>query len=526
MAEKSFKLIEVVLYLIIFASFSYVPCKHALHMFQQNRYELYRYSKWLFNKNNIRPYKSIIYIVLVLLIGTFFKKYANILCLFVTVCFAIYLLQEEIQRKYIKDLVITSRVKRQIVVMALLLLLMIYSLINIFNADIVGIICLILPYLLIYLVALITWPIEYLVRKHYENQARSIIDNMDNLIKVGITGSYGKTSTKNIINDIINQNLFTLITPASYNTPMGITRTIREQLKPIHEVFICEMGADKLGDITYLMDFIKPKYGIVTSIGPQHLNTFHGMENIINEKMQEIEMLPSDGVGFINLDNEYIKQYKIKNNCKIVSVGIDNKDADLVAENIKYSKDGSSFTLKYNDKNYKLNTILLGKHNITNILLGIALALQLGIDIKQIVKNVSNVKQVEHRLQVKNINGFTFIDDAFNSNPVGSKMALDVLEMMPSKRIIVTPGMIDLGKNQDYINKEFGKYMLGKADFVILVGQIQSKAIYDGLVEADYDMNNVLVVNNVKEAFDYIYQHFSSKDTILLENDLPDAFNV
>ena len=526
MVERTFTLIEIILFIVIFASLSFVSCKHALHMFQQNRYELYRYSKWLFNKNNIRPYTSIIYIVLVLLINTFFKRYGTLLCLFVSVIYTIYLLEKEIKTKYIKDLVITSRVKRQIVVMSILLIIFIYLLIHVFSVDIVGIICLFLPYLLIYLVALITWPVEYLVRKHYENQARDILANMDNLIKVGITGSYGKTSTKNIINDIINQNYFTLITPASYNTPMGITRTIREQLKPIHEVFICEMGADKVGDISYLMDFVKPKYGIVTSIGPQHLNTFHSIENIINEKMQEIELLPEDGTGFINLDNEYIRNYKIKNNCEIISVGIDNKDADLVADNIKYSKDGTSFTLKYNGKNYKLSTALLGKHNITNILIGIALALKLGIDIKQIVKNVGSIRQVEHRLQVKKINDITFIDDAFNSNPVGSKMALDVLEMMPGKRVIVTPGMIDLGEDQDRINKEFGKYMLGKTDYVLLVGHMQTRTIYDGLLESGFDMNNVLVLSNVKEAFDYIYKHFSSRDTILLENDLPDAFNV
>ena len=106
--------------------------------------------------------------------------------------------------------------------------------------------------------ALITLPIEELIKKYYENDARKILDSYNNLIKIGITGSFGKTSTKNIINDIINQQFLTLITPASYNTPMGITRTIREHLKPIHEIFVCEMGADKVGDIEYLMNFVKP----------------------------------------------------------------------------------------------------------------------------------------------------------------------------------------------------------------------------------------------------------------------------
>ena len=157
----------------------------------------------------------------------------------------------------------------------------------------------IMSYLFVYPWSLITMPMEEGIKNRYENDAREILkgDN-DSLLKIGITGSYGKTSTKNIINDIIADNMYTLITPASYNTPMGITRTVREMLKPTHEVFVCEMGADKVSDISYLMDFVKPKYGVVTSIGPQHLNTFHNIDNIIKEKMQEIEMLPPDGVRF------------------------------------------------------------------------------------------------------------------------------------------------------------------------------------------------------------------------------------
>ena len=193
---------------------------------------------------------------------------------------AVYLLINENKKTYIKDLVLTARVKRQIVLMTVLECALILIGMRYLPADILGICAIFFPYLIIYPLALLTEPLEYLIKKYYENDARKILNQNSRLIKVGITGSYGKTSTKNIVTDIISDHLFTLMTPASYNTPMGITRTIREMLKPIHEVFICEMGADKAGDISYLMDFVKPKYGIVTSIGPQHLNTFTSMENI------------------------------------------------------------------------------------------------------------------------------------------------------------------------------------------------------------------------------------------------------
>ncbi|MBP5280175.1 MAG: UDP-N-acetylmuramoyl-tripeptide--D-alanyl-D-alanine ligase, partial [Erysipelotrichaceae bacterium] len=190
------------------------------------------------------------------------------------------------------------------------------------------------------------------------------------------------------------------------------------------------------------------------------------------------------------------------------------------------TKNGSSFDVKIGRKNYHFETSLLGKHNITNILIGIAIAMELGIEIEDIVKNVKRINQVEHRLEVKKINGYTFIDDAFNSNPVGSKMALDVLQMMDKQRVIVTPGMIDLGEKEDEINKGFGAYMKDKADKVILVGEKQTRKILEGLLESGFAPEDIIVKDNVREAFDYIYANFTTKDTILLENDLPDAFNV
>ena len=514
--------------LLLLFCLTYVFSKNALHMFQQQRYELRRYSLWFSNKNNIHFSLILIYPIIAILFSLIFKHslVSEIICMILVILYSYYYLKKEVQKQYIKPLVLTNRVKRQIVCLFILLLLTFILCLKVSTFALASILAIFIPYLLIYPMALITLPIEELIKKYYENDARKILDSYNNLIKIGITGSFGKTSTKNIINDIINQQFLTLITPASYNTPMGITRSIREHLKPIHEIFVCEMGADKVGDIEYLMNFVKPNMGVVTSIGPQHLNTFKTQENIIIEKMKEVEMLPSDGVAFINLDNEFIANYEIKNTCKVVSIGINNKKADYVAKDIIYSKDGSEFNVSINKKVYKFKTSLLGQHNITNILLGIAIAYELGIKVEDIVKNVSRIRQVEHRLEVKKINGLTFIDDAFNSNPVGSKMALDVLKLMPEKRVIVTPGMIDLGKRQDEINYEFGKYMKGKADLVLLVGEKQTSEIYRGLKDAKFDMDNVLVFKTVKEAFAYIYKNLSSKDSILLENDLPDAFNV
>ena len=236
-------------------------------------------------------------------------------------------------------------------------------------------------------------------------------------------------------------------------------------------------------------------------------------------------MLDEKGFGVINLDNEYIAQYKIKNPVRVVSVGIKNHDADYVAYDIDYDENGSSFKVMIDGEEYVFETVLLGEHNIMNVLIGIATAFNMGVKPADIQSSVARIKRIEHRLELKKINGYTFIDNAFNSNPVGCKLSLDVLKKMHGRRVIVTPGLIDLGEKEYEYNYDFGLYMKDRADYVLLVGKVQTKPIYDGLMKSGFDSNNIIVFDSVKEAFDYIYQHFTHEDTILLENDLPDAFS-
>lgn len=513
--------------------FMAVPVLHILHMFQQNRYETGRLTNWI--KNQLKDLKRLRKWLLIDAFALALSFISNetfkmlVVYWFILIASALMMhFEAKRSKKYIKPLNYTSRVIRQILVMVLLNLIWLivwvifvprsfYNL-AIFVASWIN-------WLLVYLMAWITSPIEALVKKYYMKLAKDILKKHSAKI-IGITGSYGKTSCKNILQAILSERFYSLMTPASFNTPMGITITIRTMLKPLHEVFICEMGADHVGDISFLMDFVQPQYGIVTSIGPQHLQTFKSMENIIHEKMQMIEKLPTQGVGVLNKDNEYIRNYQIQNSCHIVWYGIDEKDVDYRAEEISYSQFGSTFTVVDKENNrIKFTTRLLGKHNIANILAAIALGKEMGISYEQLQEAVEKVQYVEHRLQLKKINGYIFIDDAFNSNPVGSSMSLEVLSMMNGRRFIVTPGMIDLGEKQAEMNKAFGMKMKGCVDEVILVGEKQTAPIVEGLKESGFDMNEVHVVKTVKEAFSLVWQNATPQDTILLENDLPDAFN-
>ncbi len=521
-----------IIYLCLIVLAGIIPAKHALHMFQQNRYEPGRFTVWI--EDNIEGgTKRAAIPSIVILVFAFFCMHLDtntvlFVCCLIALLLAVYLFLKERKASYIKPLKYTGRVIRQIIVLSILyllfeiLFLLMYRRMNLWLMlafSYFG------PWILIYPMSLLTSPIESMVKKWYINDAKRILNEHTGLTKIGITGSYGKTSTKNVIQSVVSEQFNSLMTPASFNTPMGITITIRSHLKPIHNVFVCEMGADHVGDITELMEFVQPQIGVVTSVGPQHLSTFGTQENITKEKMQMIERLPSNGLGVLNYDNPFIKGYQLENNVPVLTYGIQETNVDYHATQIEYGPYGSKFIVEHNDEKIPFETKLLGELNILNILSAIVVARHLNVPWPTIQKGVRTMKQVEHRLEMKRMNGRTFIDDAFNANPSGAKMSLDVLSLMPGKRVIVTPGMIELGDKQDEINRAFGAQMKDRTDLVILVGLKQTRAIYEGLQLSGYDMKNVHVVETVKDAFQIVYQSTDGKDTILLENDLPDAFN-
>lgn len=532
-------MIELLRITVFIVAFLYVAneTKHALHMFQQNRYDLGRYTYWVSKQE--KPYKIIlntlvheslmiaIFVVSLVFPMTDIFLLSIYLIIMLVISYLNYLQEKNVH--YIKPLVITARVKRQIAVMIILNILyfgVVFAKANVQYYSVLIAIANPLQWVFIYLMALITMPIEYGVHHYFLHDAKKILRKHSDLKIIGITGSYGKTSSKHVLQEILAEEYYSLMTPGSFNTPMGITMTVRNELQPIHQVFVCEMGADKVGDIDFLMKFVAPKYGVLTTIGPQHLQTFHTMENIINEKFKIIEDLPKDGVGFINLDNEYIRNYTIKNTCRIVSFAIDNENADFRASNIIYTPNGSTFEITIKDKGtYPFETRLLGKHNISNIIAAVAVGYELGISVEELQRAVSRVKYVEHRLQVKKQFSQTWIDNAFNSNPVGAGMSLEVMKMMPGRRFILTPGLIDLGEKQEEFNKEFGKKMKGCVDEVYLIGPSQTKPIYEGLEESGFDMEHVKVFNSIQDAFTQVRSRSNPGDTILLENDLPDAFS-
>lgn len=374
-------------------------------------------------------------------------------------------------------------------------------------------------------------PVEALVQSYYLGSARRKIRRLDRLLTIGITGSYGKTSTKHFMATILSERYNVLMTPGSYNTLMGVTRVIRESLGEEHEIFICEMGARYRGDIRDLARLTLPKMGVITSIGPQHLETFGSIDNIIKTKFELVEELPPDGVVVLNGDNEYCFNYAyaFAGGRRVLFYGYEKVTPDFYvwAEDIKVTSKGSEFTVKTVDgREFRCHTLLLGRHNISNILAAIAVALELGLTPKEIVRGVRRLEPVPHRLQIiRTAAGVTVIDDTFNSNPVGVREALACLrEMDGGKKIVVTPGMVELGEIEYEENKKLGGLLAEVCDHVILVGKKRSKPIFEGLLEAGFPEDKVKVVSSLKEAKAYISGILRAGDIVLFENDLPDNY--
>ncbi len=522
--------------LIIYIIHIFIISTKSLHMLQQNRYNRgFRYIKWIIRnfKENFINFNLLFFIFILTILNDTLNSISSYLFILVLL-FITYVFMEDRKKDVTKlPLKYTARIQRIIITSTILYLIPCFIMFINFDENNLSIYYLILGilsylnYFIILLVNFINRPIEKIVGMHFEKMAKNKLASMNNMEVIGVTGSYGKTSTKNVLYDILNIKYNVYKTPANYNTPFGLMITINNFLDIYNDYFIAEMGACKRGDIKELCDLVKPKYGILTRVGLAHLETFGSEENIQKTKFELIESLPTDGIGILNGDDEKQLSYKVENNCTIKWIGIDNHNVDCYATDIELSSKGTKFKVKFKDEKdtFDFETKILGRNNIYNILAGITLGKELGISIKDLIRAVKRVTPVEHRLSMTKYYDINIIDDAYNSNPMGCKMALEVLKMMPGKRIVVTPGMIEIGSKEDEVNKEFGREIALSADEVILIGEEKTKPIYEGLIEKKYDKTKIHILNDVMAAFPLMLKLKEGETYVLLENDLPDSFN-
>ena len=513
---------------------SVLVARYYLHMFQLESYQLDGYIRWLKKHSekhlgwtlNIGVGAGAAYYVLGLFLSLFVGEarwmVSGILTL-IGFSAGAFLLDRSLHSvKEKKPLVYTARMKRLYAAVALVAVLggLILNLIGLPGVFLfVGV-----PYLTL-AAGYLMQPVEKAISNYYLNDAKKKLDARTDLIKIGITGSYGKTSTKFILATILEEKYDVLATPSSFNTPMGLTRVIREQLADHHQVFLAEMGARHVGDIKELVDLVHPGYGMITSVGAQHLETFGSVDKVADTKFELIEGLPADGMAFFAADGGEVDKLYERAKVKKYRAGLKGALLDMRADDIEVGPEGSTFVLRNSlGEKVTCTTRLLGRHNIQNIVLACSLARQLGLTMEQIARGVGKIKPVEHRLQLIPGAGVTVIDDAFNSNPVGAKAALDVLSGFPGRHVVVTPGMVEQGEQEDEINRRFGAQMAYACDIAILIGKKHTAPIVEGLLNGGMAQDKIYVVSSLDEATAVIGQIGQPGDTILFENDLPDNY--
>lgn len=453
--------------------------------------------------------------------------------IFVLLLLGLTIMQYNFWRKHNtkKKLVFTARVKRMLVVNIILnVALIIVPALLIGRVACWFVIVTALQFVLPVVTNWINHPMEWCVNQYYINDAKKRLKSVPNLLVIGITGSFGKTSVKFYLQTLLQDYFNVLVTPESFNTPMGIVKTIRGSLKPTHEIFICEMGARHVGDINEDTDIVKPNYGIITSVGPQHLETFYTIDNIKKTKFELADALPADGLLFLNGDNEYIREqaalYDNKNFYYSSKENSEEYGAGYYAKDVVVSQNGTEFTVHApSGEEEHFSMRLLGSQNVVNLVGAIACANTLGISLKKLVVPVRRIRPVEHRMEIKEHGNVSIIDDAYNSNPVGSKMAVETLKAFDGVRILITPGMVELGAKEKDYNYKFGTYAADCCDYIFLVGKEHSAPIREGVLSTGYPENRCVTCDKFEEAMKLA---MSVKEQghkyILLENDLPDNY--
>ena len=389
-------------------------------------------------------------------------------------------------------------------------------------------------------ITLIFQPLVVLGRNQIIKKAKKKRDDFKNLLVIGITGSYGKTSTKEFLATILSEKFKVLKTAEHQNSEVGVSLCILNDLKPEHEIFIVEMGAYNRGGIKLLCDIIKPKIGVITGINEQHMATFGSLENIIKAKYELIESLPrsesessllrglpENGLAIFNGDNDYCYELykKTKKPKKVYSLQstISNLPVDLYTSSIAVNREFLSF--KVIDKNgesaiFKAN--LLGEQNISNILASAVCAKELGMTLEEITKACQKIESWQGGVELKKgINGLNIIDATYSANPDGVISHIDYLKIWPGKKVIIMPCLIELGKVSKRIHKEIGKKIGEVCDLSIITTREHFQEIGEGATEKGLKGENILFTENPKEIFEKIKNFCSHGDVVLLESRMP-----
>jgi UDP-N-acetylmuramoyl-tripeptide--D-alanyl-D-alanine ligase len=371
-------------------------------------------------------------------------------------------------------------------------------------------------------------PIQALDNRRFVQRAETKLAQVSPLV-AGITGSFGKTTTKACIAEVAELRGPAYATPASFNTYLGVVRAINEGLTTRHRTFVVEMGAYRRGDVAELCELVHPQIGVLTAIGPAHLERFGSLDAIEQAKGELAEALPPDGVFVTNADDERCLRAAERTKARVVlfsAAGAAN--AEITAADISMAEGTTRFRLRRRGgEEVTVRSKLLGQHNVANLLAAAAVGTGLDLPLDAIGRALARVTPPAHRLApiLNRQAGIVVIDDAYNSNPVGAAAALEVLAShQAERRLLVTPGMVELGEREAEENERFGTQAAAVCDLIVLVGEERSKPILAGLTAASFPDSQIHVVANTSEAQALLAKTTRRGDVVLFENDLPDLY--
>lgn len=534
-------LASTVLLFVTFAAFAGKRGMTYMHVYQQEEYDSERLLGWIWKNKTFDKRLSL---MVAIAIGTSFilpPLFVNFL-IFTAMAVATYR-EKDPRKDSKKKLVATARAKRIFFpAYALSVLAATWCFLPLMPMPWVWLINIqLIPFTILF-VNMLLWPFEEAGQRKFWTEAHNKIRDYQPTV-IGITGSYGKTSVKHILGHILKNQAKTLVTPGSVNTPMGISRIIREELEDDHKYLIVEMGAYGHGSIERLCKLAPPEMGIITSIGHAHYERFKSLDAVAETKYELAQSVVARGGQMIvherTLRFKHSRVIKEENEnqfivCGEIAAPTDNAGqpdqsaltkGDLQINNILQNKNGLEVRFEWRKVQYNVEVPLFGIHHGHNIALAFAAAFELGVTSADIQAALLNVPQIQHRLEVrKQAGGLTIIDDAYNSNPLGFQSAIGLLSQLGTgRKILITPGMVELGKIHNEAHKNIGKYAGEVCDIVIVVKGERIPTFIEGFKETGAS-KTLEEVESFDDAQKWVAQNKQDGDVILIENDLPDIY--
>ena len=453
---------------------------HSLYMWQLKEYRIDRFrEETTRNKNIIFPDIVIVSFLFLatVMFGTINQWFLNALLIFYFLIGlkSIY----SLMKKKWKFPILTKKMILLIGLVFIISAFFFYIFLDKFPVTII-IFEILIPILLFLAVLLLQIP-TFFAKRYIFKLARKKRESFKDLIVVGVTGSYGKSSTKEFLYTILSGKYNVLKTEGNINTEMGIANTVLSKLTNEHQIFICEMGAYKIGEIKRSCGIVKPKIGVLTGINQQHMALFGSQENIIQAKYELIESLPLDGMAFFNTNNEYCRKLYDKTNIK----------KELYGEKAE----------------------LPGEENIWG---AVAVAKYLGMTEEEVSRGFEKIKDRIGGIKLKEgADGLTILDATYSANPDGILAHLEHIKKLPGKKIMIMPCLIELGKASSEVHQKIGEKTKGVCDLLI----VTSKDFYNDTKKGNPE---AVYIKNANEILKKINEASTSGDVVLLESRVPE----